>query len=287
MHRSAVPLDAEAGRPHRHSAASLPSVGNLVYLASVGLVAMALAGVFFGSGFVLLAPPAGGAVSSSGSRDPGPRDPGPRDTGPRDTGLEARSLVPGLFLTSDRDQWPAESKIGPAAATAPISGAGEATAFPAIPLAPHPAAEKAPPSAAEDALPDRDAPTEGSAAKPRDAAARSWGALGVLAPAARASSHPRLSAAEITELLEHGDGLLRIGDLASARLFYERAAAAGDGRAALRLGATFDPDFLDRAGLRSVKGDAAEARSWYGRALDLGVAKATRQPNNIDTSQER
>jgi TPR repeat protein len=93
------------------------------------------------------------------------------------------------------------------------------------------------------------------------------------------------SAAEIRELLQHGDSLLRIGDVASARLFYERAAAAGDGRAALRLGATFDPAFLERLGLGKLQADAAEARSWYSRALDLGVIEAKRQLNGLETTQ--
>ena len=52
--------------------------------------------------------------------------------------------------------------------------------------------------------------------------------------------------------MARGDSFLGAGDIASARLFYERAADAGDGHAALRLGATFDPDFLDRAGMRSI-----------------------------------
>lgn len=96
---------------------------------------------------------------------------------------------------------------------------------------------------------------------------------------------PSLSAAEIGELLEHGDALLRTGDIVSARLFYERAAAAGDGRAALRVGATFDPDFLGRAGLAKVQADAAQARLWYSRALDLGAGEAKHQLENLATRQ--
>jgi hypothetical protein len=57
----------------------------------------------------------------------------------------------------------------------------------------------------------------------------------------------------------------RVGraELASPRLFYERAADAGEARAALRLGNTFDPAFLDFAHLRG-RGDSAMAVSWYG-----------------------
>lgn len=77
------------------------------------------------------------------------------------------------------------------------------------------------------------------------------------------------------------------GDVVSARLFYERAAAAGDGRAALRVGATFDPTFLGRTGLGKVQADPAEALSWYSRAVDLGVADAKRQLDKLPTTQRR
>jgi hypothetical protein len=92
-----------------------------------------------------------------------------------------------------------------------------------------------------------------------------------------------LSTEEIAELLARGDTLLRRGDIASARLFYERAANAGDGRAALRVGATFDPAFLGRDVLRGVFGDTAEARLWYQRARDLGEAEAERRLKSFET----
>jgi hypothetical protein len=85
-----------------------------------------------------------------------------------------------------------------------------------------------------------------------------------------------LSPTEVTVLLMRGDGFLAAGDIASARLFYERAAEAGIAAAALRLGATFDPDFLGRAGVRGSSGDPAEAAAWYRRARDLGGAAAER-----------
>jgi TPR repeat protein len=102
------------------------------------------------------------------------------------------------------------------------------------------------------------------------------------APALPAPANPRLPAAAIAELLERGDALLSTGDVTSARLFYERAADAGDGRGALRVGATFDPTFLGRVGLRNVRADQAEARSWYTRALDLGTAEAARQLKSLE-----
>jgi TPR repeat protein len=92
--------------------------------------------------------------------------------------------------------------------------------------------------------------------------------------------HP--STAEITTLVTRGDAFLSAGDIASARLFYERAAEAGDSAAALRLGATFDPNFLGRAGVRGNPGDPAKAASWYRRARDLGDAAAAERLKNLD-----
>jgi TPR repeat protein len=67
---------------------------------------------------------------------------------------------------------------------------------------------------------------------------------------------------------------MRARDVASARLFYERAAEAGDGRAALRMGQTFDPAFL--VGIRGTQASRENALSWYRRARDLGDAEAER-----------
>src|SRR5437764_14745226 len=60
-----------------------------------------------------------------------------------------------------------------------------------------------------------------------------------------------------------------MADIEAARLLYERAAGAGNSEAAIRLGATFDPEFLTRAGLRNTPGDVSAAQHWYRRARDL------------------
>ena len=88
------------------------------------------------------------------------------------------------------------------------------------------------------------------------------------------SANPRLSPAETAALVTRGDGFLSVGDIASARLFYERAADAGNGSAALRLGATFDPGFLSRTAVRGTLGDPVQAAFWYRRARELGDAAA-------------
>jgi hypothetical protein len=91
-------------------------------------------------------------------------------------------------------------------------------------------------------------------------------------PASKTS--PSLSGAEIQVLLGRGDALVAKGDIASARLFYERAAEAGDGQAALRLGESYDPAFLAQAHLTGVRGDAVAAAHWYQRARELGITEA-------------
>ena len=89
-------------------------------------------------------------------------------------------------------------------------------------------------------------------------------------PPTQSPPNQRLSAAEMAALVTRGDAFLSAGDIVSARLFYERAADAGDGGAALRLGVTFDPAFRSWTGVRSTLDDPAQASSWYRRAADLG-----------------
>ena len=81
------------------------------------------------------------------------------------------------------------------------------------------------------------------------------------------------SDAEIATLMRRGDAFLSSGDTTSARLFYERAADAGSGRAALQLGATFDPVILGRLGTLGVLADPAQALAWYLRQAALAHPK--------------
>ncbi len=75
-------------------------------------------------------------------------------------------------------------------------------------------------------------------------------------------------------LLRRGDVLLALGDVSSARLLYERAAAGGDGRAATGAGKTYDPLFLSEIGARGIQADPAAAAAWYRRAIELGDQSA-------------
>jgi TPR repeat protein len=64
------------------------------------------------------------------------------------------------------------------------------------------------------------------------------------------------------------------GDIATARAFFVSAAEAGDARALVALGDTFDPATLTRLGVVGLKGDGAKARDYYARALAAGARGA-------------
>jgi len=86
-----------------------------------------------------------------------------------------------------------------------------------------------------------------------------------------------LDAGMLDLLLKRGDAMLALGDLAAARLLYERAAAAGDARGALGVGRTYDPKVLVQIGARGIQADPDRAAAWYHKALDLGDTTAAVQ----------
>jgi hypothetical protein len=244
------------------------------YLVSVALVAAAIIGVFFGVGFSLLVPEQ--ITGSAGSRDSG-------------TEVKSWDSIVSPHLSSEAHSVPIESELPLAAAPAP---------HPVASLAQDPAAHKPvtsetmnpPPgsvspageaalSAATGAVPSATVPVLRSTARqatltppaPVSPVERASGL-----PVATTPASPPL-APEVEDLLARGDSFVVIGDIASARVFYQRAADAGDGRATLRMGATFDPTFLSRAGLPRTFGDRTQARSWYRRASELDAVKTERR----------
>lgn len=73
---------------------------------------------------------------------------------------------------------------------------------------------------------------------------------------------------------QKGDEQLAVGDIAAARLFYQKAADLGWGAGALALAATYDPAALARLKVRGVQADLAMARRWYEKARELGASEA-------------
>jgi hypothetical protein len=178
---------------------------------------------------------------------------------------------PAALLPAQESATPDASSL--AAEPVPAQAAQES----ATPDASSLAAEPVPAQAAqESATPDASSlaaePAPEQAARAPDPTLHTTSPLSTQLPVGQ-----QLLAAEIAELVSRGDAFLRARDVASARLFYERAADAGDATAALRLSATFDPDFLGRAGIRGALADPIEAGSWYRRARQLEEAAAERQ----------
>jgi len=71
-------------------------------------------------------------------------------------------------------------------------------------------------------------------------------------------------------MIERGRSLFDAGDVVAARLFFRRAANAGDAAAAIALGATYDPEILSQRFIRGIGADAQEAQRWYDKARALG-----------------
>jgi len=85
----------------------------------------------------------------------------------------------------------------------------------------------------------------------------------------------QIDATEIALLLKNGSELMGNGDIVAARLMFERAAEAGDARAAFALAETYDPSVLEKLGTKgAIKPDIAMAQRWYAKAKDLGSTAA-------------
>jgi len=71
---------------------------------------------------------------------------------------------------------------------------------------------------------------------------------------------------------------LRSGDVAAARLLYERLAAAGDARGMTELGRTYDPRVLSRWGVVGLAADPQRAEHWYRKAAEAEAAAKAKTP---------
>ncbi len=82
-------------------------------------------------------------------------------------------------------------------------------------------------------------------------------------------------------LLARGDELIAIGDVATARVVYERAAALKSGRGATSTGRTYDPRFLHQIGAVGVVPDPETAAAWYRKGAALGDEAAASLLGNL------
>jgi hypothetical protein len=132
----------------------------------------------------------------------------------------------------------------------------------------------APTAKPADAGPAAPVPSAGASVTPAgDAKAPQTGQDGGRA----APQVPTLTAEErarAERFIARGERDLQDGNVALARLSFQRAAEAGHARAALLLAATYDPRELANLGVLGVQPDATLARHWYERARALGAPEA-------------
>jgi hypothetical protein len=83
--------------------------------------------------------------------------------------------------------------------------------------------------------------------------------------------------AEIDRLISRAETFLLQGDVVTARLLLQRGAEARDPRAALALGATYDPNILKRMGTVGIRPEPSQARTWYERASEYGSREASQR----------
>ena len=75
-------------------------------------------------------------------------------------------------------------------------------------------------------------------------------------------------------LIARGNALLALGDIASARLFYELALDNGHPQAATTIGQTYDPLYLRRLKVVGALAEPEKAAAWYRRAIAAGDTAA-------------
>jgi hypothetical protein len=88
-------------------------------------------------------------------------------------------------------------------------------------------------------------------------------------PAVRLQSRQH-DAAEIAQMVKKGAELIANGDVAAARLMYQRAAEAGEATAAFALAESYDPLVLKGG----IPPDIGLAQMWYAKAKELGSTQA-------------
>jgi hypothetical protein len=84
---------------------------------------------------------------------------------------------------------------------------------------------------------------------------------------------------QIELLIARSQQLVSEGDVGAARTLLQRAAEAGDARAALALGSTYDPIMLVILHARGVTADPFLARFWYRKASGFGSQEAQQRLN--------
>lgn len=83
-----------------------------------------------------------------------------------------------------------------------------------------------------------------------------------------------LPANTVEVLLSRGDALVATGNIAAARLLFERGASAGSARAMSRLAKMYDPEYLANLHVKGIEPNKATAVMWYREAAALSDPEA-------------
>jgi hypothetical protein len=186
----------------------------------------------------------------------------------------------GAFLSAQRFL-PAGERLRISAGPEPVAAA---VAPAAAPLEQIPAAwtsakvepEPAPVQSPLPAIPIPAPPAAAPVAVPVPALAASPPAPAPAPEPLRQASAPSLPRDEIEGYLAKGERMLKAGDIAAARLFFSRAAEAGEVRGALAMARSFDAETLRTLPVYGLQPNPQEAARWYARAKDLGPTASMR-----------
>jgi len=97
------------------------------------------------------------------------------------------------------------------------------------------------------------------------------------------SENLQLDHQQIDFLIGRSETLISEGDVEAARILLHRAAEARSARAALTLGATYDPIMLAILHVHGVVADVSRARDWYEKANEFGSQEALQRLNVLVT----
>lgn len=91
------------------------------------------------------------------------------------------------------------------------------------------------------------------------------------------------AAPTVKELLDRGNRLLELGDVAAARLFYGMAAERGSAEGAMLMGVTFDPAYFERKGVEGTRPHVFKAVDWYQKAVAMGSSAAEEHKSALES----
>lgn len=211
--------------------------------------------------------------------------PPPEPTSGEFTSVPPAAGAPSDLPAGETPAKPLAAEPARSAPASPLSEHGEPTPMPPLsqpPPAPTSSEFEREPSAGDNAA----APTQPAAPAAASPAQRPVVAAPLAPPVAGPPATPVPAArsgsavapkpenpAATAFMIQRGRALLAVGDVSGARLMLDRAARGGSAEAALEMGRTYDPAFIDRSHVRMAP-DAAAALQWYRRAATLGSGEA-------------